>query len=147
MVERFISTVSARDRQWVAPTPTLSGQKQTALKIGLQIEKLACAMDTEDFPMLAAMANRLHAAASECGITPIAELSAKLERKCAVDSPDRSELMELTLELLELCRSTYHSHLPATSDSVGGVSGRFQKEVQAPALSKVITSPVPAGST
>src|SRR5205823_6520264 len=71
LVERFIETVLARDESRAAPSLRVS--KQTALKIGIQIEKLASALDANDTGSLALMAGHLHLTAAAHGVTPIAE--------------------------------------------------------------------------
>jgi hypothetical protein len=109
LVERFIAVVLARDES--RGTPVLVVAKQTALRIGLQIEKLASAVDARDLATLGVMAARLRANASEHDICPIAEGAARLEQAAAARR-DWTELTQLTLELLELCRSTYVSYLP-----------------------------------
>jgi hypothetical protein len=91
--------------------PALQVSKQTALRIGLQIERLAGALDARDLPTLTAMAARLRATAGEHGITLIADLAGQLEQAAAAGS-DRIALVQLTFDLLELCRSTYGSYLP-----------------------------------
>jgi diguanylate cyclase (GGDEF)-like protein/PAS domain S-box-containing protein len=113
LVERFIATVLARDDSRTPPEFTLT--KQTALRIGLQIEKLSHALDAQDTVTLAAMAGRLHATASEYGIEPIAAAAGRLE-KTARAGGDREELIALTIELLDLCRATYRSYLPSGGD-------------------------------
>jgi diguanylate cyclase (GGDEF)-like protein/PAS domain S-box-containing protein len=110
LVERFIATVLARDDSRTPPEFTLT--KQTALRIGVQIEKLSHALDAQDTASLATMAGRLHATASEYGIAPIAEAAARLERTAGAGG-DREELIALTIDLLDLCRATYRSYLPS----------------------------------
>jgi hypothetical protein len=111
LVERFISAVLARDEN--RSVPRLFVSKQTALQIGLQIEKLANALDAHDIPLLATMAGRLKALAGEHGITPIEEAAARLE-KATASSSDPTQLIQWTIDLLELCRSTYGVYFPGT---------------------------------
>jgi len=107
LVERFIQAVSADDQ---SRHPSLPVSKQTALRIGVQIERLAGALDAQDFPNLSAMAGRLAATAQKEGVPAIAELAADLERSANGDS-DLLSVLQLTTELLELCRSTQNSYL------------------------------------
>lgn len=107
IVERFINTVMANDAARGAPA--LAVPKQTALRIGQQIERLACALDAQDIGSLAAMAGRLKLTADEDGVPQIAELAGQLE-KVAGDR-DLLEIVRLTTDLLEMCRSTQKAYL------------------------------------
>ena len=98
LVERFIEAVSASDR--VRTRMPLSVSKQAALRIGLQIERLAGALDSQDFSNLSAMAARLSATAHKEGITEIATVAAELEQLTASE-PDLIEIVQLTTNLLE----------------------------------------------
>ena len=108
LVERFIATVQARDESRTAPALTIT--KQTALKIGVQIERLASALDAQDTRGLATMAGYLNATARAHGLEPIADVAARLE-KSAGSRPDRVEITQLTIDLMDLCRATYRSYL------------------------------------
>jgi diguanylate cyclase (GGDEF)-like protein/PAS domain S-box-containing protein len=108
LVERFIEAVSANDVS--RSTPQLAVSKQAALRIGLQIERLASALDAQDYPDLSAMAGRLAATAAKEGVSEIADLAGQLEESAASD-PDLLTVVKLTTDLLELCRSTQTSYL------------------------------------
>jgi diguanylate cyclase (GGDEF)-like protein/PAS domain S-box-containing protein len=108
LVERFIAAVQARDESRAAPE--LAVTKQTALKIGVQIERLASALDAQDTRGLATMAGYLNATARAHGLGPIAEVAARLEQTAGA-RPDRVEITQLTLDLMDLCRATYRSYL------------------------------------
>jgi diguanylate cyclase (GGDEF)-like protein len=109
LVERFIEAVLARDE--TRGGPALAVAKQTALRIGLQMEKLAAAVDAQDQRTLAAMAGYLRANAREHAIEPLARAAAQLEQAAQADRP-WPELLQLTIKVLEQCRSTYASYLP-----------------------------------
>jgi len=94
------------------PIELLSVSKQTALKLGVQIEKLALAADVQDLPSLVLMASQLRTMAQDSGIVPIAEAAAKLEQSAAANTSEM-DLMELTIDLLEMCRQTQRALLPA----------------------------------
>lgn len=108
LVERLVAAVLARDETRTVSVPVLS--KRTAFKIGLQIEKLAAALDDKDGPRLAQMALRLRKTAEEHGIVSIAETAARLEQSVA-GRDNWLTTLELTSDLLELCRSTQSSYL------------------------------------
>jgi diguanylate cyclase (GGDEF)-like protein/PAS domain S-box-containing protein len=110
LVERFIEIMQARDDSRTPPSLAMS--KQIALKIGLEMEWLASAIDSRDRITLAARAGRLHTTAQAHGITPIAMAAAQLER-CAGGTQDWAEFTKLTIQLMDLCRETYRSYLPA----------------------------------
>jgi len=114
VTEHFIKALSNRSSgaQGGPELPLLSLSKQTALKIGVQIEKLALAADVNDLSSLISMASQLRAMAQESGIVPIAEAAAKLEQS-AVANSNQVDLMELTIDLLEMCRQTQRALLPA----------------------------------
>src|SRR5262249_29148316 len=113
LVERFIKAISSNDSG--RNRPALAVSKQTALRIGLEIERLAGALDAQDFPNPAAMASRLSATASQEGIPEIAQLSIELEA-CASADPDLMTVVKLTTDLLQLCRSTQSSYLARQSE-------------------------------
>jgi diguanylate cyclase (GGDEF)-like protein/PAS domain S-box-containing protein len=110
LVERFVTAILAQDECTRTPVRVLS--KRTAFKIGLQIERLADALDSRDGARLATMAARLQATAAEHGIPPIREAAAALERTVTSEG-DWLETVTQTSDLLELCRSTQSAYLDA----------------------------------
>jgi diguanylate cyclase (GGDEF)-like protein/PAS domain S-box-containing protein len=108
LVERLIETVQARDENRAPPLDAVS--KQTALRIGVEIERLAAALDEQDLFGLTVLAGRLKATAAKEGIAPIAEAAAQLEQ-VAADDPNLMEVVQLTTDLLRLCRSTQRAYL------------------------------------
>jgi hypothetical protein len=120
LVERFIGVVLARDES--RSTMALVVSKQTALRIGLEIEKLAGVVDAQDLATLGVMAARIRANASEHEIRRLADAAARLEQAAAARR-DWTELTQLTLELLELCRSTQVSYLPSPQPASRPASG------------------------
>jgi diguanylate cyclase (GGDEF)-like protein/PAS domain S-box-containing protein len=115
LVERFIAAVLARDE--TRNSSELAVSKQTALKIGMQIEKLASALDAQDYRSLATMAGYLNATARAHGLGPIAELAAQREQ-AASGRPDACAIAQLTIDLMELCRGSYRSYIPASSAEI-----------------------------
>jgi diguanylate cyclase (GGDEF)-like protein len=109
LVERFIEVVLAREGSRDEPAPAVA--KQTALRIGLQMEKLAAAVDSQDRRSLVAMAGYLRANACEHAIESLARAAGQLEQAAQADRP-WPELLQLTIHVLEQCRSTYASYLP-----------------------------------
>jgi len=110
LVERLIQIVSGNDQGRVEVASAVS--KQAALRIGLQIGRLADAIDSRDFTTLSALAGRLSSTASNDGVPEIAKLAAELEHTVSEDA-DILEVVRLTSELLELCRATQSCCLAA----------------------------------
>ena len=108
LVERFIETAKARDENRVTDVPAVS--KQTALLIGREIERLARSLDNRDISGLGALASRLKKTATKSGVTPIADLAARLEH-LAVTDPDLAALVSVTNDLMTVCRSTQKAYL------------------------------------
>ena len=125
LVGKFIHIVSEM-RQ--TDEPSVNGvSKQAALQIGLQIEKLACALDAEDVESLAAMAGRLKSTASQYGIAEIVELTTLLEQTTQED-PDWMDILRITTDLLELCRMTQRALTGgAESDRDRELTQRFRQ--------------------
>jgi diguanylate cyclase (GGDEF)-like protein/PAS domain S-box-containing protein len=118
LAERFISVVSVQDENRTSVALVVS--KQTALQLGLQVEKLASAVDARDYRTLRLMAGRIHANACGHGIDLIARIAAQLEQ-AALPGGNWVELTQLTLQLLDLCRSTYVSYLPRPGEKGDGL--------------------------
>jgi hypothetical protein len=117
LVERFIEAVTSNDQ--TRSRPALAVSKQSALRIGMQIERLADALDSKDLASLTAMAGHLSATALKEGVPQIADLAGQLQQ-LARSQPDLMEMVKLTTELLELCRSTQVSYLAAPDESLHG---------------------------
>ncbi|HEX8521234.1 MAG TPA: diguanylate cyclase [Tepidisphaeraceae bacterium] len=115
LVERLIKTVQERDLSRIRPS--LSVPQQTALRIRLEIERLACALDERDLSMLGAMAQHIAAVAQKDGLSEIAGVANTLERT-ATGAADLESVLKLTNELLELCRSPQSLRLPAENTTV-----------------------------
>ncbi len=120
LVERFINRLRSREK--TRQQTSLPMSKRTALQIGLQIERLAQAADGQDTVMIAQMAGHLKDTAKEHGITPIAEVAAQLEKTATgAVKPNKLNLVKLTIDLLDMCRSTQRSLLPPINRNPGRV--------------------------
>jgi diguanylate cyclase (GGDEF)-like protein/PAS domain S-box-containing protein/putative nucleotidyltransferase with HDIG domain len=87
--------------------------KQTALKIGQQIEQLADAMDSQDITVLKQLAAELSEIAAASFLQPIVE-SAERIGAAAEASQEEIQWVDLLREtqiLLDLCRATQNAHL------------------------------------
>lgn len=114
LVERLIETVLARDENRSAAPATASQEK--ALRIGLEIERLACAMEAQDMSMLKSIAQHLAANAAKLGLPQIAEAAGNIKQS-TTSKTDKLDLMESVNELLELCQSHQSAYLNATNQS------------------------------
>jgi hypothetical protein len=115
LVERFIDAVSANDQ--CRATQALAISKQSALRIGMQIERLADALDSQDISSLTAMAGHLSVTARKEGVQQIADVAGELEH-LARNQPDMMQMVKLTTDLLQLCRSTQVSYLATPDESL-----------------------------
>jgi diguanylate cyclase (GGDEF)-like protein/PAS domain S-box-containing protein len=101
LVERFIELMEARnleDSQHVS--------QSALLNLGMQIERLAVALDRQDVSSLVALASRLNQTAQQHGVPDIADAAQQLQQAAATDC-DMQTLVSLTGELLELCRGLH----------------------------------------
>lgn len=102
LVERFISSV----RLHAGQNPSLDGvTTDSALNIGLQIERLVAALDDQDLPTLRELTVRILAAADRSGIDSMVG-TASLLQAALDDGTDMIEVMQIATELLDLCRLT-----------------------------------------
>lgn len=113
LVERFIGAVKLRQHIHADKSVT----QESALSIGLLLEKLVSALDQQDIEGLAHLATRLQMTAEQHGIDKIANLAAALSETLKQDQ-DMIEIMQMAGELLDLCRSTQSTLIAAESRSL-----------------------------
>src|SRR5262249_30688448 len=77
LVEKFISVVSAQTAPRFDDTPFVT--KESALKLGTQIEFLAAAIDAHDTDALANLAEEVAAEARGCGLAALADAADQLK--------------------------------------------------------------------
>jgi hypothetical protein len=123
-------------RAAAAPASSANGavSKQTALRIRLEIERLACALDDRDLSMMTAMAGRIAAVAAKDGLPEIEKVATTLEQNACAQQ-DLEGILRLTNELLQLCRSS-HS-LDVASLSAKPVTKLHQEAVLAVAKAEI----------
>lgn len=102
LVERFIDIVADDPKFTQSSTSNMS--RQSAMQMATQIEELARALDEQDLATIEALAGRLQATAACAGATDVETLAGRLSDS-ATSSEDVSEIFELTLELMDICRS------------------------------------------
>ena len=97
----------------------------TTLRIGLQLEKLVCAIDGEDLVSIEELAERFQAIAEGDGLDDMAQLAANLCQRVDEAAP-WSEVLQLCSELVELSRRITHAHTmsaPAAAPSPTSMIG------------------------
>lgn len=114
LVERFIDGILARDENRQPVVQAVS--RQTALQISVEIERLARALDEQDLSSMSSLAGRLKQTAAKSGIPSMAELAGQIE-ELAAEEPDLLDLVKLTTDLLDLCRSTQRAFLTGDDGS------------------------------
>jgi len=82
----------------------LPASVETALRIGLELERLTVALDVKDISTLTAMTGRLVEVATKLELPEIARLAAGLHESVASEF-DLEMMLETTTELLEQCHS------------------------------------------
>ena len=111
LVERFIEVVAGKPLPTQPSTDKMS--RQTALQLATQIEELARALDEQDLAAIEALATRLRATAACAGATEVETLADRLSQ-AATSCEDASEIFELTIELMDLCRSAQRAAVAST---------------------------------
>ena len=91
-------------------------RKQSALRLGIQMERMAAALDSHDYECLATMAHGLAQVAEAEGSDRIAAIAAQL-RDAAKDEPEMLQLVSLTNELLGLCRAAQTTALAEADEA------------------------------
>ncbi len=120
LVERFIEAVSQRPAQ---DTGRQQISKDLALSVGLQTERLAKAMDNQDFKAIKALATHLEATARNHGLVEIEKAVQELQLLCASD-PDVPRLVHLIHDLISLSLSTQHAYLKMDDELTSAVAAR-----------------------
>ena len=109
LVEHFAATIPRR--QTVERDTGSKIPKQTAMQIGIQIERLANALDSRDVQGLQTLASRLGAMARHHRIESIAVVAEKIEADVAQENALWIDLLRDTQLLLNLCRLTQNAFL------------------------------------
>ena len=106
IVERFIQVVKSQTK--VESTLVTNVSKQAALNIGLQIERLAEALDSRDKDGIATIASRLSKTATKFGIPAVADKANEIQREVELDG-ELYDLLRCTVELMDVCRFSQRS--------------------------------------
>ncbi|MGE0607852.1 MAG: diguanylate cyclase [Pirellulales bacterium] len=117
LTEWFIDSVISREGQH-SPVKAETANA-AALSLGTQIERLAEALDSRDMGSIATLAGRLRQAADMLQASDIAAVAGELHEAARQES-DVKELVQLTVELLDLCRSAQRAYLNGAASSAKG---------------------------
>jgi putative nucleotidyltransferase with HDIG domain len=109
LVERFILAIAKR-RSYAAPDLGRVN-KQAALQLGSEIQRLADTVDARDFAGLQALAARLGSTANKAGVVPIADLAEQLDACLSSETEDLAEVLKLTQGLIGMCRAAQRTFL------------------------------------
>lgn len=116
LVERFISAVKLQSESLLR-VPQVS--TDTALDIGLQIERFVTALDDQNLEDLRDLTNRLQTTAVNSGIDHMAEVTDQLKQALDEEN-DMIEVMQIANELLDLCRLTQVSLIQSRQSATAG---------------------------
>lgn len=137
LVERCISVVVSQNDRRMPSIETVS--TDTALRIGMQFEKLVCAVDCEDLESIGGIADWLKAIADGDGLDGMADLAAHLRQRIDDDAP-WSEVLTLCCELVDLCRQMQHAHTASSVLAISAVDATTCVEVCPQVLTQVLDS-------
>lgn len=103
LVERFINAVKSRHHEHAGSASVVT--KESALSIGLLLEKLISALDDQNTVQLSDITESLQITAATHGLMDIAKQSQQLH-DILEEEHDEIEIMQMAGELMDLCRST-----------------------------------------
>ena len=113
LVERFIQVVKTIKLGSAHKAAKVS--KQAALNIGLQIERLAEAMDSRDRAGIGSIASRLSETATRHGVPSIADKANEITREIELDG-ELYDLLRCAVELMDICRDAQRSLVAIDSE-------------------------------
>lgn len=108
LIEQFINCVSSQTQ--TADEVDLEVNKKTALRIGVQIERITQAIDNQDNESLSALLGRLKMTAQAGDAHTIAESVASIESAVSEDA-EMTVILKLSNDLLYHCRTTQRAFL------------------------------------
>ena len=124
LVERFIQV--AKTIKLGSARVASKVSKQAALNIGLQIERLAEALDSRDKSGIGSIASRLSETATKHGVSSIADKANEITREIELDG-ELYDLLRCTVELMDICRHAQRSLVSTDSGEFSDVV--FQSSV------------------
>ncbi|PNY36013.1 diguanylate cyclase [Rhodopirellula sp. MGV] len=121
LVRTFASIITSRPDPGDATTGTVA-----AMQIGLQVERLAGAIESQDADTLFALADRLSKFAQKSGRQAIAGAAGKIRDRASSDEISWVELLRESNELLEICRNAQSEVTGADTDASLAVTPRVE---------------------
>jgi putative nucleotidyltransferase with HDIG domain len=116
LVEMFVRMILQQEAMVESSLVVGTVDKQTALRLGIQIEDLAQALDDQDRQRLTSIATAISETAARYDVPEVAMLAEEL-RASAGNDDQWIENLGLTIELMELCRLTQLTHLRVDTQS------------------------------
>lgn len=114
LVERFISSVKSRHYEHGESSDVVT--RESALSVGLLLEKLIAALDDQDCDQLIDITESLQITATTHGLMEIAK-EARLLNDTLQDDHDEIEIMQMAGELMDLCRATQSTLLSTAQET------------------------------
>lgn len=114
LIERVIQAIA--DSDVTRRSARDNDSQRTALMIGLQLERLASALDAHEFAQLSQIAHHLASTAAGEGIDDVAKVATELEQ-VAASEPSLTAVVRLTAELLQLGRSAQRQYLTSADET------------------------------
>ena len=108
LVEMFVSALHAGDRTRARSPHEVT--PQAALLVGVEMERLASAVDRADLTTLETLAARLRTTATTHDLQPIAAAAELLQSQLGEEG-ELLDVVRTTNQLLDLCRSTQDAYL------------------------------------
>ena len=135
LVEICISVISAQGNRQKPSVGTVS--TDTALRIGMQFEKLVCAVDCEDRDSIRGIAEWLKSIADGDGLDGMANLAANLRRRIE-DDASWDEVLSLCCDLVDLCRHMQHTLTTSQDQTISSVDATTCVDVCAEVPTQVL---------
>ncbi len=110
LVERFISVVNVQLA--VKSESCETTDKETAQRIGVQIERLAEAIDQHDYSAISNLAGMLQETGNACGVEDLNKAAAEL-KEAATGDPELRTVLKLAHQVMDLCRATRRAYIHA----------------------------------
>ena len=116
LVEHFAAKILENNEASRSLAGSIPVPKQTALAIGLQIERLADAIDQQDTSSLKTLASRLGMVAKHYDIPSIATVASKIEAHANTEETQWIDLLGEAQSLMQLCRATQNAYIAGTTE-------------------------------
>ncbi|SFH62496.1 diguanylate cyclase [Planctomicrobium piriforme] len=119
IVTQFIEVVLSKTKE---TGPKLQVNLDVALALGMELERLAEAVDQQNMELLRALASHIVRTASSTDTQEILDKALEFER-AAVAGDDQLGILQKASELITCCRATQSAYLRVEGSSVSSVEG------------------------